>query len=117
MYATRILRTASALPRAIAGLVPKEASEALQNNPRNLFETLSRLPNDGVGSRVFQTRWQSKGIEGCFYEVTRVKLKHEGTGGKAWGWLVWRGMFRWKALVTSQLWLLGLLTDFPPVRV
>ncbi|KAL5488301.1 hypothetical protein ACEPAI_6409 [Sanghuangporus weigelae] len=91
MNASRILRSSNALPRAIAGLVQKETAEAIQNKPRNLFETLSRLPNDGVGARVFQTRWQSKGIEGCFFEVSRVKLKHEGTRGKAWGRLVWRG--------------------------
>ncbi|KAL5530478.1 hypothetical protein ACEPAF_6736 [Sanghuangporus sanghuang] len=91
MNASRILRSSNALPRAIAGLVQKETAEAIQNKPRNLFETLARLPNDGVGARVFQTRWQSKGIEGCFYEVSRVRLKHEGMRGKAWGRLVWRG--------------------------
>ena len=94
MNATRILHTASALPRALSGLVQKETAEAIQNKPRNLYETLARLPNDGVGARVFQTRWQSKGIEGCYYEVSRVKLKLEGTRGKAWGRLVWRGVLR-----------------------
>ena len=91
MNATRILHNASALPRALSGLVLKETAEAIQNKPRNLYETLARLPNDGVGARVFQTRWQSKGIEGCYYEVSRVRLKLEGTRGKAWGRLVWRG--------------------------
>ncbi|EJD00892.1 uncharacterized protein FOMMEDRAFT_110293 [Fomitiporia mediterranea MF3/22] len=90
MNASRILRN-NILPRAIANLIPKETVEALSNKPRNLYETLARLPRDGVGARVFQTRWQSKGIEGSFWEISRVKLEHEGTRGRAWGRLVWRG--------------------------
>ncbi|PAV20524.1 hypothetical protein PNOK_0315100 [Pyrrhoderma noxium] len=103
MNVTRILRSASTsastsspaprLPRALLNLVDKSISENLTNNakPSNLFETLSRLPDDGVGSRVHQTRWSSKGIEGCYWEISRVRLEHEGTRGKAWGRLVWRG--------------------------
>ena len=81
------------LPRALLNLVDKSISENLTNNakPSNLFETLSRLPDDGVGSRVHQMRWSSKGIEGCYWEISRVRLEHEGTRGKAWGRLVWRG--------------------------
>ncbi|THH11286.1 hypothetical protein EW145_g763 [Phellinidium pouzarii] len=91
MFVSRVLQSASALPRALAALIPEAASETLANKPRNLYSTLSRLPEDGIGARVFQTRWQSKGIEGCFWEVSRVRLKCEGTHGKAWGKLVWRG--------------------------
>ena len=79
------------LPSTLSKLLPKSTTELLSNHPRTLYETLSRLPHDGVGSRVFQTRWQSKGIRGCFWEVTRVKLKLNGTHGKAWGKLTWRG--------------------------
>ncbi|KAI5122181.1 hypothetical protein M0805_007078 [Coniferiporia weirii] len=91
MFFSSVLRAASALPRAFAELVPKATSEALVDKPRTLYQTLSRLPKDGVGTRVYQTRWQSKGIEGCYWEVSRVKLKCEGAHGKAWGRLVWRG--------------------------
>ena len=94
MNATRVVRSStSALPRAVAGLVDKSVSETISNQPRNLFETLSRLPNDGVGARVHQTRWTSKGIEGSYWEISRVSLRNEGTRGKAWGKLVWRGTF------------------------
>ena len=82
---------AAALPKALANLIPASTSAQLANKPRNLYETLSRLPKDGVGARVHQTRWTSKLIDGCFWEVTRVKLKCEGSHGKAWGKLVWRG--------------------------
>lgn len=82
---------ASALPRTLKKLIPEATASQLSVHPRNLYETLSRLPKDGVGSRVFQTRWQSKGIEGSYYEVTRVRLKDEGKHGKAWGRLVWKG--------------------------
>ena len=85
------LRNMSFLLRALHS----SASPALRNAdprvPRSLFETLSRLPKDGVSSRVFQTRWQSKGIEGCYWEITRVKMKNGGKNGRAWGKLVWRG--------------------------
>jgi hypothetical protein len=78
--------------------LPQAAISKLHNidtrTPRTLYQTLSRLPRDGVGAHVFQTRWQSKGIEGCYWEVTRVKLKNEGNHGKAWGKLIWRGKFR-----------------------
>ena len=84
------------VPKAISGLVPKEMTEPLVKKPRNLYETLSRLPADGVGSRVYQTRWTAKGIGGCFWEVSRVSLKKEGTHGKAWGRLVWRGEMRFE---------------------
>ena len=79
------------LPPSLKKLIPPSTVAQISNQPRNLYQTLSRLPKDGVGSRVFQTRWQSKGIEGCFWEITRVSLKMEGTHGKAWGKLVWRG--------------------------
>ena len=96
MYASRILRTlattsTTTLPHALSELIPKDAANVISNKPRTLYETLSRLPHDGVGARVHQARWSSKGIEGCYWEVSRVKLKDEGKHGKAWGRLVWRG--------------------------
>ncbi|KLO15747.1 hypothetical protein SCHPADRAFT_849098 [Schizopora paradoxa] len=82
---------ASSLPPALKKLIPQTTATQLSLQPRNLYETLSRLPKDGVGSRVYQTRWQSKKIGGSYYEVTRVSLKDEGKHGKAWGRLVWKG--------------------------
>ncbi|TDL29162.1 hypothetical protein BD410DRAFT_6893 [Rickenella mellea] len=92
MAASNVLKRG--LPPSLAKLVSTETTERIANlsaQPRNLFETLSRMPHDGVGARVFQTRWQSKGIEGCCWNITRVQTKLDGTRGKAWGMLVWRG--------------------------
>lgn len=57
-----------------------------------LYETLSRLPNDGVGALVRQKRWDVVGRQRTYWEVTRVRLKNEGKNGKAWGRLVYKGM-------------------------
>lgn len=83
------------LPKPLLSLLSKESIDLLTNfnRPRKLHETLSRMPNDGVGARVHQTRWSSKGIEGCYWEILRVKLRREGTRGDVWGRLVWRGTF------------------------
>ncbi|OCH95949.1 hypothetical protein OBBRIDRAFT_800224 [Obba rivulosa] len=82
---------ASAVAAAIQRLLPKHLPPSLSSRPGNLYEVLSRYPNDGVGRRVHQTRWGTKMIEGCYWEVTRTKLKLEGKHGKAWGVLIWRG--------------------------
>lgn len=103
MFISRTLRAVSGLPASLARLLPGEAKEALANKPRKLYETLSRLPKDGVGARVYQTRWQSKGIEGCYWEVSRTKLRKEGTRGEAWGRLVWRGAFALLELLFTAL--------------
>jgi len=58
-----------------------------------LYETLSRLPNDGVGAFVRQKRWDVVGRQNTYWEVTRVKLKNEGKNGKAWGRFVYKGVF------------------------
>lgn len=86
---------------------------------KNLYQLLSSLPNDGVGTRVRQRRWAAKGLdvpksvdlkshltklhteqggkatkeEGhlCYWEITKVRLKDGGKHGKAWGKFVWRG--------------------------
>ncbi|TKY87003.1 hypothetical protein EX895_003680 [Sporisorium graminicola] len=85
---------------------------------KNLYQLLSSLPNDGVGTRVRQRRWAAKGLdvthdvdlkahltelhqkggkvekeEGhvCYWEITKVRLKDGGNHGKAWGRFVWRG--------------------------
>ena len=87
---------ASGLPKALAQLIPAttyDATTTIFPHPTTLYRTLSRLPKDGVGARVTQRRWAAKGIEGSYWEVTRMKLKPDAQHGKAWGKLVWKGSF------------------------
>lgn len=87
-YASMALgRTAFSLS---ARLMSTNAVAAERVGP-TLYQTLASLPNNGVGAQVSQRRWAAKGIEGSYWEVTKVKLKNEGRNGKAWGKLVWRG--------------------------
>lgn len=79
------------LPKPVLSLLSKASLDAHTPRPRKLHDTLSRMPHDGVGARVHQTRWASKGIEGCYWEISRVKLRREGSRGDVWGRLVWRG--------------------------
>lgn len=80
-----------AATRAFLKLLPSPLPPALRTTPANLYQVLARHPNDGVGQKVHQIRWTEKGIENCHWQVTKTRLKHEGTHGKAWGKLVWRG--------------------------
>ncbi|KIM25620.1 hypothetical protein M408DRAFT_331149 [Serendipita vermifera MAFF 305830] len=85
---------ASGLPKALAQLIPAttyDATTTIFPHPTTLYRTLSRLPKDGVGARVAQRRWTAKGIEGSYWEVTKIRLKPDGQHGKAWGRLVWKG--------------------------
>jgi small subunit ribosomal protein S34 len=77
---------------ALQKLLPKKLPLGLTTKPANLFQVLSRYPTDGVGQRVHQTRWTAKGIVDCYWVITRTSLKNDGTHGKAWGRLVWRGL-------------------------
>ena len=76
---------------AFQKLLPKSLPPGLSTKPANLYQVLSRYARDGIGQRVHQTRWTSKGISDCYWEVTRTSLKKGATHGKAWGHLVWRG--------------------------
>ncbi|KAI0269183.1 hypothetical protein BC834DRAFT_865210 [Gloeopeniophorella convolvens] len=76
---------------AFQKLLPKRLPPGLSSTPGNLYQVLARYPKDGVGQHVYQTRWTAKGIEGCYWTVTRTSLKDGGSHGKAWGRLVWRG--------------------------
>jgi small subunit ribosomal protein S34 len=96
-------RINSSIPKAFAKLMPEQATQfdsttTIFPHPTTLFRTLSRLPRDGVGSRVAQRRWDAKGIHGSYWEVTKTKLKLSEDGkmahGKAWGRLIWKGMSR-----------------------
>lgn len=82
---------------------------------KSLYDHLSHLPNDGVGTKVRQVKWAARGLDVpygeelggpiapserkdrghlCYWEITRVKLRLIENGkihGKAWGRFVWRG--------------------------
>ncbi|EJD54070.1 hypothetical protein AURDEDRAFT_110704, partial [Auricularia subglabra TFB-10046 SS5] len=77
------------LPEAAAKLVPE--LRVLQGGNGTLYEVLSRLPMNGVGSKVLETRWSRKQFKDCYWVVTRARLKCEGQHGKAYGRLVWNG--------------------------
>ncbi|KIJ70474.1 hypothetical protein HYDPIDRAFT_57382, partial [Hydnomerulius pinastri MD-312] len=72
-------------------LLPQPIPPLLRTTPATLFEILSRHPDGGIGQKVHQTRWTDKGIDGCYWEVTRSQTKLRGMHGKVWGKLVWRG--------------------------
>ncbi|KAA1466081.1 hypothetical protein DENSPDRAFT_830829 [Dentipellis sp. KUC8613] len=85
------MAAANAAAKALQTLLPSKLPPSLSSRPANLYQVLSRYPNDGVGQRVHQTRWGPKGISESYWEVTRAKLKNQGSHGKAWGKLVWKG--------------------------
>lgn len=84
---------------------------------KTLYEHLSQLPKDGVGTRVRQLKWAARGLDLasnealqgpvkdaslikqsghlCYWEVTRARIRLTGENnkphGKVWGRLVWRG--------------------------
>lgn len=80
-----------AVAKAIQHFLPSKLPPTLSTTPSSLYQVLSRFPQDGVGQRVYQARWGTKGFPDCYWEVTRTKLKLEGKHGKAWGHLVWKG--------------------------
>ena len=77
--------------KAIQHFLPSKLPPTLSDSPSSLYQVLSRFPKDGVGRKVYQTRWGTKGFPHCYWEVTRTKLKLEGKHGKAWGRLFWKG--------------------------
>ena len=83
--------TAVTVAKAIQKLLPSELPPSLSSRTGNLYQILSRYPQDGVGQRVYQTRWAGKGISDSYWEVTKTSLKLHGNHGKAWGKLVWKG--------------------------
>ncbi|EGO01629.1 hypothetical protein SERLA73DRAFT_177042 [Serpula lacrymans var. lacrymans S7.3] len=85
------MNTAARAARAIQGLLPNKLPPSLRTTPANLYQVLSRYPQDGVGQRVHQIRWTEKGMQQCYWTVTKTRLKLEGNHGKAWGKLYWKG--------------------------
>ncbi|KAH8106317.1 hypothetical protein BXZ70DRAFT_904312 [Cristinia sonorae] len=81
----------ASITSALQKLLPATLPPSLSSRPGTLYQVLSRYSKDGVGQRVHQVRWGMKGIEDCYWEVTRTKMKLGGTHGKAWGKLVWKG--------------------------
>ncbi|KZT26995.1 hypothetical protein NEOLEDRAFT_1240652 [Neolentinus lepideus HHB14362 ss-1] len=76
--------------QALQNLIGKPPS-VLSTRPGNLYQVLSRSPDGGVGRKVHQQRWSSKGIDGSYWEITKTEFKLQGAHGKAWGVLYWRG--------------------------
>lgn len=77
--------------RALQSFLPEKTPPSLDTRAGNLYQVLSRHPNDGIGLKVHQTRWAEKGIPRSYWRVTRTNLKCEGQHGKAWGRLYWKG--------------------------
>lgn len=83
--------TAYQAARALQRLLPAKLPPSLSTKPGNLYQVLSRYPENGAGKAVHQTRWGRKAIEGSYWKVTRCQTKLQGTHGKAWGHLYWKG--------------------------
>ncbi|TFK56129.1 hypothetical protein OE88DRAFT_1731749 [Heliocybe sulcata] len=77
--------------QALQNLIGKPPSVLSSTRPGNLYQVLSRSPDNGIGKKVHQQRWSQKGIEGSYWEITKTQFKGEGSHGKAWGVLYWRG--------------------------
>ncbi|KAI8088909.1 uncharacterized protein BX664DRAFT_385492 [Halteromyces radiatus] len=69
-----------------------EASAVKSRSGKNLYQVLSSLPNQGVGSRVAPTKYiNNPSLKDSYYEVTKVNLKPGTTHGRAWGVQVLKG--------------------------
>jgi hypothetical protein len=86
---SRIVKRSAA---ALQGLIRGPAPRILKEGKLNLYETLSKLPGNGVGATVHQARWSTKDMADCYWKITECRTKNEGRNGKAWGTLVWKGM-------------------------
>ena len=101
----------TAVRRRVAGPQPSTSSTKRQ---KSLYDHLSALPNNGIGTRVRQTRWVQRGVDTlpsnsipdasqtnkqdghlCYWEVTRARIRSAHSDGKphgqAWGRMYWRG--------------------------
>ncbi|KIY64534.1 hypothetical protein CYLTODRAFT_413263 [Cylindrobasidium torrendii FP15055 ss-10] len=91
MFPSLLRRQAVPVSKLLEKALPKDSlPAALQAKNANLYQVLSRRPN--IENRlVHQTRWSAKGIEDCWWQVTRANFKCEGKHGKAWGYKWWKG--------------------------
>lgn len=87
----KLIPTPEQTAKAISDLLPQSLPGTLKPGQRNLYEVLARLPEAGVGTKVYQKRWTRKGIEGSTWKITESRLKNNGKNGKAWGLLWWKG--------------------------
>ncbi|KAJ7117304.1 hypothetical protein C8R43DRAFT_1077647 [Mycena crocata] len=71
-------------------LLPQTLPPTLKHHPANLYQVLTRTP-PAVGKEVHQTRWSEKHISGSYWRITRAQFKCNGSHGKAWGQLYWKG--------------------------
>jgi small subunit ribosomal protein S34 len=88
---TMTLANYGRISQVLRGLLPPNPPPTIAQRTGNLYEVLSRAPGGGVGKHVYQTRWRSKTISNCYWEITRSKFKCEGKHGKAWGKMYWKG--------------------------
>ncbi|KAF7331884.1 hypothetical protein MKEN_00068600 [Mycena kentingensis (nom. inval.)] len=81
----------TSLTKQLQRLVPADAiPPTLRKGPGNLYQVLSRTPSV-EGRQIHQTRWTTKNIGDSYWRVTRATFKSNGTHGKAWGQLFWKG--------------------------
>lgn len=105
--------------------LPPTLRSSIHSSTKSLYQHLSSLPSDGVGTKVRQKRWRTKGLNipasqpitgpisvtpsesesvaekqtsYSYWKVTRVSLKEDGKHGKAWGKLIWRGELQWTGM-------------------
>jgi small subunit ribosomal protein S34 len=81
----------SNITRSLQRLLPQASlPPVLKHHPANLYQVLSRTPS-AVGKEMHQIRWSEKHISDSYWRVTRTQFKCNGTHGKAWGQLYWKG--------------------------
>ncbi|KAG2224455.1 hypothetical protein INT45_010521 [Circinella minor] len=74
----------------LSKITPKPSVFSKSGN--NLYETLSVLPELGVGSRVAPNKFiNNPALKDSYYEVTKVHLKPGLKHGRAWGVQVLKG--------------------------
>ncbi|KAI8371429.1 uncharacterized protein BYT42DRAFT_616520 [Radiomyces spectabilis] len=67
-------------------------ASALSKGGKNLFQLLSGLPSNGVGSRVAPNKFvNNPALQNSYYEVTKVNLKEGNNHGRAWGVQILKG--------------------------
>ncbi|KAJ7283501.1 hypothetical protein C8J57DRAFT_1171196 [Mycena rebaudengoi] len=82
--------TTNNIARTLQRLLPQALPPTLKQHPANLYQVLSRTPS-AIGREVHQIRWSGKHISDSYWRVTRARFKCNGTHGKAWGQLYWKG--------------------------
>ncbi|KAI9029843.1 hypothetical protein CLU79DRAFT_732836 [Phycomyces nitens] len=76
--------------QVLSTITPKPS--VFSKGGHNLYETLSVLPNYGVGSRVVPNKFlNNPTLNDSYYEVTKVHLKPGLKHGRAWGVQVLKG--------------------------